>query len=494
MAAPAFQAWGSYAVRLTADAAAPPGVPASVAQGDILLLAIEDQATDTTTGLPTVSGGTETWTQHPASPQASGGATRLSLYWARASTASPTMPDIGGGTNHTFSRVARFTGGTTSGNPWVGSEYNSSTNIAANAVVGGFSIGGPDRLVVWIVSTGYNGTNAARFSGWANTDLTSVTEIHDQTDTIGGGGGFGAMTGVRAASGTIGASSATEAFSGHATIILALAPPQASAYAITASPGSYAVSGDSAGTLATRAISAISASYSLTGVAATLQKALQIVASPGSFAISGDSAEVLTTRVISAASGSYALSGFLASIVSDRVIWATSGSYTLTGTAISALAGRVLSASPGVHAISGWDAELLKTGGPLTDYELSVDPGVFAITGNLAGVVAGRIVSATPGSFTVSGVMANLLTTRSMTASPGAFNLSGLAAAIVAGRIVVASPGGYIVTGVQAQLLAAKMLSANPAGYVLSGVDAILFYDDQTESPTCLLLLLGAGE
>jgi len=240
VAAPVFQSWGAYAARLTAGAPAPPGAPASIGQGDILLLGIEDQGNDATTGLPTVSGGTETWTEHPSSPQFSSGATRLHVYWARASQASPTMPDIGGGVNHTFSVVARFTGGAPSGNPFGTNEYAGGNNAAANGTVPGFTVGGADRLCVFLASTGFNGTSSTRFSAWAeNTTsvLSSITEIYDQTDTIGGGGGFGGATALITSGGTTSGMDFTEAFAGHGMISVALL---SSAVNATATPSTVA--------------------------------------------------------------------------------------------------------------------------------------------------------------------------------------------------------------------------------------------------------------
>jgi hypothetical protein len=218
----AFNNWGTAGVRLTADPAAQPGSPTGIAQGDILWLVIEDQGTDGTTGLPTVSGGTETWTQMPNSPQYSSGATRLFVYWARASQANPTMPSIGGGTNHTFAAVGRFTGGKTSGNPWNNSEYSGGSDAAANPTIPGVTHSTTDALAIVFVSSGFNGSSTTRFSAWTNADLGSFGEIFDEVNTIGGGGGFGAAAGTT--SGTFGNTTVTEAFAGHGYIAVVMAP------------------------------------------------------------------------------------------------------------------------------------------------------------------------------------------------------------------------------------------------------------------------------
>jgi hypothetical protein len=128
------------------------------------------------------------------------------------------------GVNHIMARACRITGVKSTGNPWNGTEYNQGSNAVVDATIPGFSTAGPDRLVLDIVASGANATSSARFSAWTNSSLASpsITENHDQTDTIVGGGGFGCSHGGMASAGTVGSTTVTEAFAGHAYIKVAL--------------------------------------------------------------------------------------------------------------------------------------------------------------------------------------------------------------------------------------------------------------------------------
>src|SRR3989338_8330599 len=88
-APPTFVASGGQA---SGTVAITPVMPTGVLQNDILLLFLE-----TANQAITVSGGTETWTAVANSPQGTGtagaaGATRLTVFWARASQNAPTSP------------------------------------------------------------------------------------------------------------------------------------------------------------------------------------------------------------------------------------------------------------------------------------------------------------------------------------------------------------------------------------------------------------------
>jgi hypothetical protein len=190
---------------------------------DILVFVFETDLDRT----PSVSGGSETWTQFPWSPQVSSGATVLNAFWARSSQTDPTAPAAtwGTGPNHAVGAVCAIRGCATSGDPW--DVDSSGNNAAANATIPGATTTVAECLVLILCSSGFNGTNAVRFSTWSNTDLAGVSEVFDQVDTIGNGGGFGAAIGTKVAAGTYGSTTVTEAFAGHGYATIAFKPPAA---------------------------------------------------------------------------------------------------------------------------------------------------------------------------------------------------------------------------------------------------------------------------
>jgi hypothetical protein len=109
-------------------------------------------------------------------------------------------------------------------------------------------------------------------------------------------------------------------------------------------------------------------------------------------------------------------------------------------------------------------------------FELSADPGSYAITGAAAGVVAARVTDASPGSYALTGVVAGTVAGRAVNAAPGSYAVSGQAAGLLRDALVSASPGAYSVTGAVAGLLAGYVVSASPGTYVLTGIDAELVY------------------
>ncbi|MBI5526945.1 MAG: hypothetical protein HY897_11475, partial [Deltaproteobacteria bacterium] len=167
-APPSFVAAGTIAS--AAGGAITPGMPAGVLANDVLLLVLEtaDEAV-------TVSGGTETWAQVTNSPQSVAGATRLTVFWARASQDAPTSPTTAGPANHVIGRMIAVRGVITSGNPWdvtsggteAVSDTTGSITGAATTVI--------DTLVVAAMATDLpDGNGTANFSGWANASLASV--------------------------------------------------------------------------------------------------------------------------------------------------------------------------------------------------------------------------------------------------------------------------------------------------------------------------------
>ncbi len=221
---PTFQSFSTYnASILTPTTYAPnmAGAGAWVA-GDILFAIFE---TDTSTHGATAAGGSETWTQMSWSPLIPTGiASALNVWWARCSQTDPTAPTFSFSTapNHAVGAVCAIRGCVAVGNPW--DVDNTGTNTVVDATIPGAVTTVVETLVLVLCSSGFNGTNANRFTAWTNANLANLTERFDQVDTIGNGGGFGAATGEWASTGDYGNTTVTEGFLGHAYASIALKP------------------------------------------------------------------------------------------------------------------------------------------------------------------------------------------------------------------------------------------------------------------------------
>lgn len=184
-----------------------------------------------------------------------------------------------------------------------------------------------------------------------------------------------------------------------ASVIIALRPASGGAFDITASPGTYALTGTAATVPAARLISSLAGAYTLTGVAASVPAGRAVTASPGAYALSGTAANLLASRSVTASPGTYAVTGAQASLLAGRILTAVPGAYVLTGIAAElALQGQLsISADPGAYALTGSPASLLAT------RIIVADDGAYVITGANASLIAERLVSALPGAYVLTG-------------------------------------------------------------------------------------------
>jgi len=209
--APAFQAAGTA----VANAAAIPAVAWPTHQAnDIGLLVIETANQAVTLGTNAAD-----WTAVTNSPQGTPGtapagtATRLTVFWSRATSASMGSVGVNDSGNHQYAQIITFRGVFASGNPWDGTPAGNVAATAATAVsIPGGTTTVANTLVVAIVANGAD-TLAAQTSGWTNASLSGLAERVDSNTDVGNGGGFGVATGVKATAGAYGATTATLATS-----------------------------------------------------------------------------------------------------------------------------------------------------------------------------------------------------------------------------------------------------------------------------------------
>ena len=152
-------------------------------------------------------------------------------------------------------------------------------------------------------------------------------------------------------------------------------------YTLTAEPGSYVYTGQTAGLLHHRLVSAGVGSYSYSGEDASLLKLYSLAAGVSSYSLAGMAIGLLYHRLLSAATSSYSLSGVAAGLLWHRTVSAGIGAYIFTG----------------------YDADLVYTGGeeppePPGDGEMEKRTAQYidALRGELtvSKVVAARLVAA----------------------------------------------------------------------------------------------------
>jgi hypothetical protein len=298
----------------------------------------------------------------------------------------------------------------------------------------------------------------------------------------------------------VGPWTSTNAVRGNGIATVIAVRPAPAQISLDAQPGSFAVSdaASQATVVADRAVSAAPGSFAMTGLAASVPADRVVAADPGAYVFSGADAAIVAGRALDAGLGAYAVSGFAADLLftpggpTGFEIDAQPGSFVLSGFVAAAIADRVVNAVPGSYAVVGSDAALLAA------RMIAADLGAYAIAGSPASVVAGRALGAVPGAYVVAGPAAALLAGRALAADPGAYLVVGVAATLlvpgnfvldatpgsyvvvgvasgtIAGRVLVAELGSYLVSGVDAQLLAARLLAALPGSYELLGRDAVL--------------------
>lgn len=103
-----------------------------------------------------------------------------------------------------------------------------------------------------------------------------------------------------------------------------------------------------------------------------------LTASTGSFTLSGNAAELTVSRKLTASTAAFVFTGNSVNLIVSRKLSATSGSFSLSGNNASLIVARVLSANSGSFILTGNDANLRLIG----SFILIAQSGTFLINGN----------------------------------------------------------------------------------------------------------------
>jgi uncharacterized repeat protein (TIGR01451 family) len=220
-AAPVFQAAGTA---VDGTGAVSPAWPAH-AINDVALLFVESTGGETVT-LSTPAG----FVAITNSPQATGAGTagtRITVFWARATSAPMTAPTVADPGDHVVAQILTYRGAITTGNPWDvtggGVKATASTSVTATEVT--TTVG--DTLVVVAVSQDIDDDKAA-FSGWTNERVDTASKTGTGPGS-GNGGGFGVIDFIMTTAGATGNTTATVSSSINAFLTIALKPAAAGA-------------------------------------------------------------------------------------------------------------------------------------------------------------------------------------------------------------------------------------------------------------------------
>jgi hypothetical protein len=272
---------------------------------------------------------------------------------------------------------------------------------------------------------------------------------------------------------------------------------------LTASGGSYLLTGTTTPVLVKRRIDATTAaSYALAGASTTnvLHKSRIDATTGGAYALTGASTTSLLHKYRPAAlGGSYALTGTDAAVTKgillvNKTLPAGGGSYAVTGAATSnllhqwkvvattpatySLAGAAttnvlhkdrLTAGAASYALTGTDAAVIKR----TFKTLAAVGGSYALTGSAAAVLHAWRPIAGGGSYALTGTAATLtrFANKSLAAGSSSYALTGTAANVRHGwKVVATTPAAYALTGNAATFVIHRdLLSAAPGVYALTG-------------------------
>lgn len=201
-AAPAFQAAGTA---VSGTGSVSPAWPAH-AVGDVALLFIESTGGQAAT-LSTPAGFAAVLNS-PQSTGAGTSGTRITVYWARATTTTMAAPTVANPGDHVYAQIITYRGVISTGNPWDVTGGGVKAAASFSVTVTGVTTTVPSDLIVQVVSRD-NDRTGAEFSAETNASLTGIAERSDGGTTSGNGGGFAVWDGVKATAGATGNTTAT---------------------------------------------------------------------------------------------------------------------------------------------------------------------------------------------------------------------------------------------------------------------------------------------
>lgn len=515
MAFPTYIAKGTF-TESTSNPSANPPLPAGIQNGDLIIAVVSYPVTNTPSSSDTA------WTllaQTSTGTSGNAGCIGVGVFYAIYAGSA-----LGGfSTNASFPlktyqtyafRKARI--------PSISATSVQST-AATSWTLPSITTADNDSFVFFAIGNDRDAASTTNVSGYTNSNLANITEIHDQTVATGLGGGLATVYAEEATPSSIGTTSCTSASSNTAAFItFAIAPAvitadggtysytgtaatltytPVGAFTLTADPGTYSYTGTAASLSALRVITADPGVYSYTGTDASLERNLTITADAGSYSYSGTAAN-LTYKYPESASDSTlgTVSGTAYVAISDilKVSTNTSGGLTFSGE---------LTFQPQTMTNGVYNVQIIwryrTVGGSFIDVgsgitattPAEVDGGSLIVTGEVSAATtqgslstntnyevqlyARRTVSSPTNTIEFSGTAQVDATGNafSLTADAGSYSYAGTAAALLAARKVIANSGSYTYTGTAAGLAFGRKVAADPGTYAYTGTAATTLFN-----------------
>lgn len=215
-------------------------------------------------------------------------------------------------------------------------------------------------------------------------------------------------------------------------------------YTVTASKGTFVLTGVSANLNYGRAVVGTTRSYTLTGVGTTALK---------------------YGRAVQGTTRTYVLSGIAANLVYPKIIHATTQTYVMTGKTTGLHWGHVVHGTTRTYVLSGIAAHLVH------DYPLHGVTQTYVLTGKAATLRPARKIAAGTTSYVLTPTATGLLRKRIMPAGTSSYILTGQAASLKRGKGLQATTQTYVMSGKDAGLLHKMALPADTRAYTLVGFD-----------------------
>lgn len=450
------------------------GIGSGVVTDDVLVISITNRDG---TGDPSV---TDNDTGGNAWAKLGGGATGLSVWWKRATsaTASKTVT-VGSCVGSSSGVLAAFRGVTKAATPYenVTTESNASANETHAAI-------SPTRDGCWVFLCVANRTNDIAIDTQAATSPAVLTELGEKLSTGGSDCANSMAAAEQATAGSTGSITWAQTDAASVSCVFDLLP----AVSMVAAQGSFTETGNAAGLTVQRKIVAAQGAFVETGNAAGLFRGYPMAAAVGSFALVGNDATLTYTPssgyTLTADAGAFAETGNDAGLTAQRKLTANAGAFAETGNSAGLTAQRKATVDAGVFVETGNSAGLF------IGRKVVADTGTFSETGNDAGLTAQRKVTANAGTFALTGNDATLTYTPtgaySMVASTGSFALSGQGAGLIAARKLAIDAGAFALTGNDATLTytpsGAYSMVAAPGSFSIIGAEAGLWADHRLTS------------
>lgn len=293
-------------------------IGSGVATNDILIISITNR--DATTD-PTV---VDNDTGGNAWAKLGGGATGLSVWWKRATsaTASKTVT-VGACVGSSSGVLTAWRGVTTAAVPYesVTTESNGSGDVSHAAVT-------TSRDLAWVFLCIANRTNDIAAATQAATSPAVITELGESLSTGGSDCSNTQCAAEKATAGSSGTISWVQTAAVTVSCAFALIPAPA---ALTISAGAYAYAGGAVGLVASRRLTVVAGSYAYAGNNVVMARQFRLSVVAGAYAYSGASVAMVATRRLAVAAGGYAYSGSPVGLIASRRLTVDGGAVAYVG-------------------------------------------------------------------------------------------------------------------------------------------------------------------